>query len=304
MTSSETSIDSVSVIIPNLNCPILDQAVDSLCAQSLNPRIPLEIIVVGRDEPGCLERFPQVTYVRTKSPVGPGTARNIGICRASGDLIAFMDADCVANRDWLAEMISAHNKWPHRAVVGGSIRIEADNYWAMTDNLSSFHAYLPTQSPAVYTVLPTCNVSMRRHAFEQVGLFNEVLLFDEDADWMMRARRSGFTLHFHPAAEVWHRTQRRTFQEVISHARTWGAYSIITRHKYPDVQPLPFVLRRWWILALFSPLVATAVTARVYANSPRTSPHLRALPMIILTKLAWCWGAARSLKDDCILKEQ
>jgi GT2 family glycosyltransferase len=296
MTGHTGSIKRVSVIVPNLNCPILDQALDSLKAQVLEPDVSLEIIVVGQDKPGCLARFPDVIDIRTPSPVGPGTARNIGIRHAKGELIACMDADCVADHDWLPEMIRAHRKWPHRSVIGGSIRIEADNFWAMTDNLSSFHAYLPTRPPGEYPVLPTCNVSMRRWAFEQVGLFSEKLLFDEDADWMMRARREGFTLRFHPAAEVWHRPQRQTFQAVLSHARTWGSYSIITRRRYQDLQPLPFPLRRWWSLLLASPLIAAAVTTRIYARSPRPWRHARALPVVLLAKLAWCWGAAGRLR--------
>jgi GT2 family glycosyltransferase len=138
---------------------------------------------------------------------------------------------------------------------------------------------------------------MRRSAFEQVGLFSETLLFDEDADWMMRARRKGFALHFHPPAQVWHRSQRQTFTAVMAHARVWGSYSIITRHRYPDLQPLPLVLRRWWSLTLVSPLVAAAVTARICARSCRTWRHVKALPAIVLAKMAWCWGAAQRLRQ-------
>lgn len=296
MSRDGVPIEKVSVIVPNLNCPILDRALDSLYAQALEPGISLEIIVVGRDEPGCLARFRDVIDIRTPSPVGPGTARNIGIRRAEGELIACMDADCLADRNWLQELIHAHREWPHQAVIGGSIRIEAENFWAMADNLSSFHAYLPTRPPAEYPVLPTCNVSMRRRAFQEVGLFNERLLFDEDADWMMRARRKGYTLRFHPAAQVWHRSQRRTFQAVLSHAHLWGSYSIVTRQAYRDLQTLPFVLRHWWSLVLASPLIGAAVTMRVYSRSPRTWRHLQAFPVIMLAKVAWCLGAAGRLR--------
>ena len=296
------SITAVSVVIPNLNCPILDQALDALYAQSLEPGVSMEIIVVGQDEPGCLRRFPRTMYIHTQQPVGPGTARNIGIQQAQGQLIACVDADCVADPRWLSEMIAAHHKHPHQAVIGGSIRIDAHNLWALADNLSSFHAYLPTRQAAEYPVLPTCNVSMRREAFDQVGLFNEALLFDEDADWMMRARRLGFTLYFCPPARVWHRTQRHTFRAVMSHARVWGYYSIVTRHRYPDLQPLPRVLKRWWSLVLSSPLIAMAVTARIYARNPHTWRYVSVAPVILAAKLAWCWGAAHRLRQGTALQ--
>ncbi len=288
---------SVSVIIPNLNCPILDQALDALYTQSLASRVSVEIIVVGRDEPGCLRCFPEVTFIYTERPVGPARARNIGIQQAQNQLIVCLDADCIPDSNWLSEMLTAHQKYPQYAVVGGSIRIEESNLWALADNLSSFHAYLPTLQPGIYPVLPTCNISIRRETFDRVGLFDESLLINEDADWMMRARREGFSLHFYPSACVWHRPQRRTFRSVLVHARDWGYYSIVNRHRYQDLESLPWVLKRWWSLILSSPLIATAVTVGIFARSPDTWRYLYVSPVILAAKLAWCWGAARRLKS-------
>jgi len=289
-------ISEISVIIPNLNCPILDQALDALYAQTLEPDVSMEVIVIGLDKPGCLQGFPQVSHIHTGHPVAPGTARNMGITRARGELIACLDADCIVDPQWLSEMVIAHQERPYRTVIGGSIKIEAENYWALADNLSSFHAYLPTHQAARYPVLPTCNVSMRREAFDLVGLFDEDLIFDEDADWMMRARQKGFTLYFHPRASAWHRPQRYTFQAALSHARAWGDFSIVTRHRYQDLQPLPLVLKRWWSLLLFSPLIAAAVTARIFMRNPSVWRFVHTSPVILLAKLAWCWGASQRLR--------
>lgn len=297
MSRQADAITKISVVVPNLNCPILDQALDALYAQVLEPGISMEVIVVGQDTPGCLRHFPQVKYIHTERPVAPGIARNIGIQSASGGLIACLDADCIADPHWLSEMLIAHREHPCRTVIGGSIRIEADNYWALADNLSSFHAYSPAHQAAPYPVLPTCNVSMRREAFEEVGLFDETLIYDEDADWMMRARRKGFALRFYPPARVWHRTQRDTFGAALYHAKVWGNYSIVTRFRYPDLQPLPFVLKRWWTVLAFSPLIAMAVTARIYVRNPSTWRFMHVSPVILLAKVAWCWGAALRLRQ-------
>lgn len=297
MTRTRRTINSVSVIIPNLNCPILDQALEALYAQSLPPDIDLEVIVIGQDEYGHLQRFPQVTSIYTPDPVPPGTARNIGIRHSRGQLIVCQDADCVAQPNWLSELIAAHQEHPQRTVIGGSIRITADNYWALADNLSSFHAYLPSRPSVPYPVLPTCNVSMRREAFDTVGWFDDALVYDEDADWMMRARQEGFTLRFHSPAVVWHRTQRKTFRSAISHAYVWGNYSIITRHRYQELQSTPFILKNWWALLLLSPFIATGVTARIYLRNPSVWRHVTTAPVIFLAKMAWCWGAVKRLRE-------
>jgi GT2 family glycosyltransferase len=193
-------------------------------------------------------------------------------------------------------MLAAHQEYPDHAVIGGSIAIEADNYWALADNLSSFHAYLPSHPAALAPVLPTCNVSMRRGAFEKVGLFDKDLAFDEDADWMMRARLQGLTLHFCPSARVWHRTQRNSFRSVLSHAELWGNYSIVTRHRYSDLNPLPVILRRSWSLVTLAPLIAAAVTARIFLRNAGARPYIHAAPIVFLAKVAWCWGAAKRLE--------
>lgn len=298
MSSSEKQdITYVSVIIPNLNCCILDQTLKALYAQSLEPHISVEIIVVGQDEPGCLLGFPEVVYIPTEQPVGPATARNMGITRASGNLIACIDADCIADTHWISEMITAHRQCPKKTIVGGSIRIDDRNLWALADNLASFYAYLPNRRPAIYPVLPTCNVSMRREAFEKVGLFDESLLVSEDVDWMMRARRMGFSLYFYPRARVWHRSQRRALRLVLLHAATWGYHSIVNRHRYADMEPLPVILKYWWGLALGTPLLALAVTTKIFVGNPALWRYVYALPVVLMAKLAWCWGATCRLKE-------
>lgn len=290
-------ITRVSVIIADLNSPILDRVLDALYAQRLEPGLSVEIIVVGQDDPGCLRRFPRVIFERTEQPVGPAAARNMGIRRACGQLIAYLDADCVPDINWISEMVAAHRQHPQRAVIGGSIIIDADDIWALTDNLASFHAYLPTRRAAVYPVLPTCNLSIRRSAIEEVGLFDESFLINEDVDWTMRARRKGFSLYFHPSARVWHQTQRRTYRSVLRHAKHWGYYSIVNRYRYSDLEPLPFAFRHWLNLVVLSPLIAIAVTTGIFMRNPSALRHVYVFPLILGTKLAWCWGAARRLKQ-------
>jgi len=290
-------IKCVSVIIPNLNSPILDQVLAALYSQQLEPEVYVEIIVVGQDTSGCLQRFPEVVFEYTERPVGPAVARNIGIGRARGQLIAYLDADCVPDPMWVSAMIAAHRAHPDRAIIGGSIKIDAENIWTLADNLSNFHAYLPTRQAAVYRVLPTCNLSIKRDVIDQVGLFDESFLINEDVDWTMRARQKGFSLYFCPAAQVWHRTQRGTARAVWQHAMLWGYYSIVNRHRYSNLEPLSFVLRHWLTLVVLSPMIAISVTAGIFVRNPAILKSIYTFPVILGAKLAWCWGAAKRLKQ-------
>ena len=103
---------SVSVIIPAHNCqPELDLALAALAGQS-HPAEMLEVIVVDdRSEPSLI--LPEVrprhaAIVRIDDGgQGSGYARDVGARRATGDVLLFLDADIIADRDH----VEAHARW-------------------------------------------------------------------------------------------------------------------------------------------------------------------------------------------------
>ena len=64
-----------SIIIPNLNSPIIDQTIASLENQNFK-RGEFEIIVVGMDKDGLVPRDGSVNLVESKEPLPPSQARN------------------------------------------------------------------------------------------------------------------------------------------------------------------------------------------------------------------------------------
>lgn len=103
----------LSVIIPSYNAArYLGRCLDSLLNQTLKN---CEIIVV--DDGSCdesrektteyMKRFPQVSLVESGSHLGTGAVRNIGLSHASGDYIAFLDADDWVDTDTYRRMCAA-----------------------------------------------------------------------------------------------------------------------------------------------------------------------------------------------------
>lgn len=93
-----------SVVIPAWNAAATIVRAVRSCAEQSYP--PHEIIVVddaGTDETAALlaSGFPQVTYIKLERNAGPAHARNEGWNKATGDFIAFQDADDVWHRDKL-----------------------------------------------------------------------------------------------------------------------------------------------------------------------------------------------------------
>jgi GT2 family glycosyltransferase len=290
------AIRTVSVVIANLNCPILDRGLTALARQALPAGVTVETIVVGRDDPGCLRGFPWVRFIESERPLPPATARNLAIRESSGDLIASLDADCVPSRRWIAALLAAHEAQGERVAIGGAICIEGANLWALGDNLSSFNQYLPSRPAGPIAQIPAANLSARRALFAEIGPFDERLRIGEDTDWVMRAKRAGVRLCFEPQAVVWHNTLRRTPRAVLAHGYEWGYHAAYTRTRYAAELGTPWVLRHWWATAAAAPAIATLTTAAIYLRNRGTIRYIYAAPIVWLAKLAWCAGAARRLR--------
>jgi GT2 family glycosyltransferase len=231
---------SISVIIPNLHSPLIDQVIVALERQTA-PQLICEIIVVGQDRYG---RVPSsVRFVATERPLSAGAARNLGAKLASGDYLLFLDADCIAARDLVERLAAQHAQG--RAVVGGSMAIELGNYWVLCDNLLSFTPFLSQAPAGTRPYLPSFNFSISRALFEHIGGF-DVRFVDaagEDMDLSLRLIAVGHTLYFEPAASVIHRPERTSSQAMWQHQRAFGHgyYWVQQRHLKLLRSPLSYI---------------------------------------------------------------
>jgi glycosyltransferase involved in cell wall biosynthesis len=280
----------VSVIVPTLNSPLIDSTIAALCAQSRIEAVR-EILVIGRDESGLIPSHPLVKFVDTQMPVTAPIARNIGVRLAQGELLAFVDADCIAEPDWLASLLDATGAGSD--VVSGAMAFAGDNYWATAYNISMFHEFLPSARGGDRVHLPTANLLVRRRVIEAVGLLDETLPRGQDTDWTARMTEQGYQLRFVPQARVLHDHARRTARAVWREWVRSGAFSVQIRQRHPRVLAAPAVLRSGVLLIVLSPLVALLNTVRIFVRDRALWHYAYVSPAVYLTKLAWCWGAAR-----------
>lgn len=286
----------VSIVIPNLHSPIIDRTLQSIHRQTYDGE-QVEVIVVGRDRYGLVREDTRVQFLDTGRPVSPAVARNLGLAHATGEIVVFLDADCVAAEDWLANLVSAYREGPYRTVVGGAVAFEADNYWTLCDNISSFYPFLPSQRPDQRGHLPSLNFSARREVLETVDGFDERYPrpAGEDTELSFRLRQAGHRLYFEPRAVVHHHPARSSFGALLRHARDFGRYTPRIRPEYADAIGWPAILRRPAAILALSPLLAAGVTARIFVTSPELRRYWYTAPAIFLAKLAWCVGAAQQL---------
>jgi glycosyltransferase involved in cell wall biosynthesis len=277
----------LSIIIPNKNSPVIHKTLDSLRHQTRDMS-DAEVLVVGVDEPGLVVQDDLVRFIPTTGAANAALNRNLAMQEARGDLFLFLDADCIAAPDWVERHIACHRRGEQ--VVGGAVTFAQRPYLTLADNLSAFHDLLPFTAAGPRPYVATANASVRREVVEHAGLMEESLDRGHDLDWTVRFRLLGYTLHFEPRALVVHDPPRHTWREVLAHWTDDAPGTLTVRLRYRELLNTPRLAAHRSVFLWGAPAVAAWATARTFAH-PGTWRYLHTLPVVYLTKLAWCWAA-------------
>lgn len=195
----------ISVVIPHLNQPdMLDRCLSSIWSGA---RRPDQVFVVDNGSAALPEAvvaaYPGTVLLHEPTP-GPGPARNRGAAAADGDVLAFTDADCLADQNWLAAAEAAFAD-PQAQILGGDVRIAIVNPANLTilEAYESIYAYRMDRYIAEQGFTGTGNLVVRRAVLEAVGPFAG-LAIAEDRDWGHRATRQGYKIRYVAAMRVYH----------------------------------------------------------------------------------------------------
>ena len=219
----------ISVIIPVLNHrEELDVLLASLSRQTLSFHDFEVVVVHNAEEPLAIN--PELPF-QVQSLAEPNgysyAARNRGISLSRGELLAFTDADCVAEPGWLEEAVAVVDK-DSKALIAGHITVFAKS---PTPSLAEKHqmtfAFDQETNVTYRRGLPTANLVVHREAFVEVGLFNPDMVSGGDTEWTKRALEHGYRAIYVPTATVRH-PARETFKDIRSqrhrHAQAIDAF--------------------------------------------------------------------------------
>src|SRR5271170_345973 len=198
----------VSVVVPHYNdLQNLASCLESLRRQTF-PRGRFEVIVADNNSAGgvaAVERIaPDITVVPAPDQ-GAGPARNAGAAAARAAYLAFIDSDCVADRNWLREGIAALEQFDY---VGGRV-ITTVKESARPTPAEAFEAVFAFDFKKYIQrdkFSGSGNLFVPRGIFDQVGGFRAGVA--EDIDWCHRANRIGFRLGYAERAIVYHAARR------------------------------------------------------------------------------------------------
>jgi GT2 family glycosyltransferase len=265
----------VSVIIPVLNgASLLWQQLNALAGQQYYGS--WEVIVADNGSSDALTmavfaHFAAVLAMRVVDASdrrGAAHARNVGAANARGELLAFCDQDDIVKPGWLQALV---DEAEHHEVVAGSLDYQSLNrdiplpeYWTrVPEQLARKLGFLPSGT--------TCNVLVRREAFERLGGFSEEFDVSEDVDFFWRAQLEGVDVGYAPDAQIEYRLRPQAWGRV----KRRYAYAKDEVHLYRDFRgrgmprdSWPRVVKDWGrnLLLLpgaaFSPRCRTTVQER------------------------------------------
>jgi glycosyltransferase involved in cell wall biosynthesis len=178
----------ISVILPIHNSEkYLREAIDSVFKQNYTP---IELIAIDdgstdgssqiiKDHTGNIQYYYQTNQ-------GPAAARNLGIQKANGEFVTFIDGDDLWPDDKLKNQMGCFEKFPETEIVQGLVKrvdiLQPDGY---AENNGEDQLFIHSNLGAML---------IRRTVFDKIGLFDKTLTYHSDTDFWFRARESGIKI--------------------------------------------------------------------------------------------------------------
>lgn len=236
---TEAAVDEqpfISVIIPVWNSPeLLAKCLTALAAQSY-PRDRFEVVVVDNGSTDSTadvaRRYPFAAVLSEPVP-GSYRARNRGLKSARGEYVAFTDADCIPDPEWLAAAAQAARRYPSAGVLAGQVDLfRADSSGSAACEKYEYAFEFDQAKNVRHGVCVTANWMSRRATLLQFDGFDESV--KSGGDWHLcgRIRAAGHPIVYVPEMRIAHPIRGSLAQLVAKRRRTIGGRWQSTRKRW------------------------------------------------------------------------
>lgn len=231
----------ISVVICTMNrYHYLEKALIGLQGQVLDKK-DFETVIIDAgppdNTPHFVTEYSECMTIQYFSAPGTGLseARNLGIGYSSGEIIAFIDDDAIADPQWLDQIRQSFERPGEERVFacGGKSLLQCDApspAWLNDDMQiflgkfdfgdAGFFMAAPDQNPA------GLNMAIRKETFDRIGFFNEhlgrtkgTLLSNEEVDFFKKMRRETMGIWYNPRMLVYHIVPRQRMQKDFFYQR-------------------------------------------------------------------------------------
>jgi O-antigen biosynthesis protein len=269
--------------------------------------------------PHLANGVPNVRCVR-QNHLGLSVARNTGIALASGEVVAFTDADCRADPDWLQHLVEG-------LLAGGFVGMGGHNLLPPEDSRVAAAVLVSPGGPAHVMLtdseaehIPGCNMAFFKWALAEIGGFDPIFrTAGDDVDVCWRLQRQGYRIGFSPAGFVWH-YRRSTIPAYLRQQRGYGEAEALLARKHPErFNPLGGGIWRGRIYSaaqpgfhlgrsmIYSGLFGSGLFQRLYSPAPpsvlllATSLEFHGLVNLPLVALAFAFPGLWALATTTLL---
>lgn len=206
----------VSIIFPNYNGGKEPLECLSSVYKLSYPMDKIEVIVIDSNSTDGSDlmikrKFPQVELIKMKENVGFARAINQGIKQSNGDYIFITNDDIVFEKNSLKNMIEYMEKNPIVGITGGKIFLKSNPKKIVSCgymmNIWTGKVYPANQPNSIKEPnwVQGCAMLIPKIALKKMGLLDTGFShYFEDFDICLRAKKSGFSVHYLPNAIFWH----------------------------------------------------------------------------------------------------
>jgi O-antigen biosynthesis protein len=224
----------VSVIVAAYNAA----ATLGACLESLKhvDYAAFEVIVVNDGSSDGTAEIARAAGVKvlTREHCGLAAARNAGIEAADGEIVAFLDADAVADRNWLYHLVETIVRRAAAAAGGPNFPPPARSM------ITAAIAAAPGPPREVRTSddslaqMCGCNMAILKAQLDAIGGFDSMFIAaGDDVDLSWRIIKSGAVIAYAPGAVVVH-DRRGSVRAYLAQQRGYGRGEAILVRKYPE----------------------------------------------------------------------
>lgn len=239
-----------SVVVPTYNNRrVLPEVLDALESQVDAPAF--EVIVVndgstdGTREMLETRRFRVPATLLHQANTGPAAARNRGVDRATGELVAFLGDDTIPAPDWLAAHWRTHQRFhPIQpcALIGYTrwhVRVKPTRFLSYINEYGLQFGYRLIRFPVdlPFNFFYTSNVSLPRDLIAR-RRFDEGFPYAawEDSELSYRLKKDGLTLIYEPAAVTAH-DHPTDFMRFCERQEKAGYSAVVFFQRHPEMGP-------------------------------------------------------------------
>lgn len=243
---------NASVIICTYNRHrLLDKCLKSVVSQKYNKQNYETVVVDDGSTDKTNEicrRYKNIRYFKQKNH-GIAAARNFGVKKARGEIIVFIDDDCIATKNWLKNLVGSFKKKKKNiAGIGGKVKaLNSHKIIGEYCEQNLFDTLVVSKNQPPY--LSTCNCAFKASIIRKIGSFDPLFRRSGDMEISWRMVFKGYDFSYEPSAIVYHLPPKNLWELMVKYFN-WGRYNTIVISKHREELKKYRLDKSWQIISL------------------------------------------------------